>query len=91
MKEMGLPNVDKPTPILNDNHRSLDQIKPGCWLTKKLHHENLEEIGITEAKLYNEVDFHWIPGKTNLADLFTKEDNDVNHYCKIRDHMVMQR
>ena len=59
--------------------------------TKKLRHENLAELGIEEAKLYNEVDFYWIPGKTNLADLFTKEDNDVKHYCEIRDHMVMPR
>ena len=91
MKQIGLPDVDTPTPILNDNRGSLDWIESGCRPTKKLRHENLAELGIEEAKLYNEVDFYWIPGKTNLADLFTKEDNDVKHYCEIRDHMVMPR
>ena len=90
-----LPDIDKPIPILNDNRGSLDQIKSGCRPTKKLCHKILEEFGIEEAKLYNKdkVDFHfhWVLGKTNLAHLFTKEDNDVKHYCEIRDRMVMPR
>ena len=30
-------------------------------------------------------------GKTNPADIFTKEDNDVSHYCGLRDLMVVSR
>ena len=30
-------------------------------------------------------------GKTNPADIFTKEDNDVAHYCGLRDLMVVSR
>ena len=27
-------------------------------------------------------------GKLNIADLFTKEDKDVSHFCTIRDVLV---
>ena len=91
MKQIGLPDVDEPTPIMNDNRGSLDWIESGCRPTKKLRHENLSELGIEEAKINNEVSFHWIPGSTNPSDLFTKEDNDIKHYCTLRDHMVMPR
>ena len=26
-----------------------------------------------------------------MSDIFTKEDNDVSHYCNLRDHMLMAR
>ena len=91
MKQLGLADTDLPTPILNDNRGSIDWIESGCKPTKKLRHENLAELGIAEAKQHNEVSFHWIPGKTNPADVFTKEDNDVAHYCSLRDLMVTSR
>ena len=91
MKQLGLPDTDLPTPILNDNRGSIDWIESGCKPTKKLRHENLAELGIAEAKQYNEVSFHWTPGKTNPAGVFTKEDNDIAHYCSLRDLMVTSR
>ena len=72
MRQLGLPDVDFPTPLLNDNQGSIDWIESGCKPTKKLRHENLSELGIYEARLYNEVDIYWTPGPTNLADIFTK-------------------
>ena len=80
-----------PTPLLNDNQGSIDWIESGCKPTKKLRHENLSELGIYEARLYNEVDIYWTPGPSNLADIFTKEDKDVAHFELIRDQMVMPR
>ena len=77
MKQLGLPDVNTPTSILNDNRGSLDWIESGCRPSKKLRHENLAELGIAEAKAHNEVTFHWIAGKIKSADIFTKEDNDV--------------
>ena len=76
---------------LNDNRGSIDWIDSGCKPTKKLRHENLAELGIAEAKQHGEVSFYWIPGKTNPADIFAKEDNDVQHCCSLRDLMVMPR
>ena len=91
MQQIGLPDIDYPTPVLNDNQGSIDWIDSGCKPTKKLRHENLVELGIYEAKKYNEVSFFWIPGKTNPADVFTKEDSDKQHYHKLRDLMVIPR
>ena len=36
MKQLGLPDVDFPTSLLNDNQGSIDWIKSGCKPTKKL-------------------------------------------------------
>ena len=91
MKQLGLPDVDFPTPLLNDNQGSIDWIESGSKPTKKLRHENLADLGITEAREHNEVQIYWMPGASNLADIFTKEDKDVAHYESIRDQMVMPR
>ena len=91
MRQLGLSDVSYPTPILNDNRGSIDWIESGCKPTKKLRHENLAELGIAEAKRHGEVSFLWMPGVTNPSDLFTKEDNDVQHYCSLRDLMVVSR
>ena len=76
MQQLGLPDVDYPTPILNDNKGAIDWIDGGCKPTKKIRHENLLDLRIYEAKKHDEVSFYWIPGTTNPADIFTKEDND---------------
>ena len=91
MEQLGLPDVHTPTPILNDNQGSLDWIESGCRPSKKLRHENLAELGIAEAKQHDEVTFHWVAGKVNPSDIFTKEDNDVGHYQSLRDMMVASR
>ena len=91
MKQLGLPDVDFPTPLLNDNQGSIDWIESGCKPTKKLRHENLADLGIAEAREHDEVQVYWMPGASNLADIFTKEDKDVAHYESIRDKMVMPR
>ena len=41
MRQLGLADIDIPTPLLNDNRGSLDWIESGCKLTKKLQHVNL--------------------------------------------------
>ena len=91
MRQLGLADIDVPTPLLNDNRGGIDWIESGCRPTKKLRHENLSELGIVEAKQHGEVDIYWCPGRTNPADIFTKEDNDVQHYCSLRDLMVISR
>ena len=91
MRQLGLTDVDVPTPVLNDNRGSIDWIDSGCRPTKKLRHENLSELGIAEAKQHKEVVIYWCPGKSNPADIFTKEDNDVQHFQSLRDLMVVSR
>jgi len=91
MGQLGLPDVDFPTPLLNNNQGSIDWIDSGCKPTKKLRYENLSEFGIYKARQYKEVEIYWTPGPTNLADIFTKEDKDVAHFESVRDRMVMPR
>ena len=91
MKQIGLPDIGCPTPILNGNRGAIGWIGSGCRPSKKLRHENLAELGIAEAKQHGEVSFYWIPGKTNPAGIFTKEDNDIQHYCALRGLMVKPR
>ena len=80
MRQLGLPDVDLPTPLLNDNQGSIDWFESGCKPTKKLCHKNLSELGIYKAGQYKEVEIYWTRGPTNLADIFTKEDKDVAHF-----------
>ena len=91
MRQLGLPDVEYPTPLLNDNQGSIDWIESGCKPTKKLRHENLSELGIAEAQEDGDVEIYWVPGNTNGADLFTKEDNNVQHFESLRDLMVTPR
>ena len=65
--------------------------RSGCKSTKKLRHENISEFRIAEARKDGDVEIYWIPGKTNPADLFTKEINDDNHFVTLRELMVMAR
>ena len=83
MKQLGLRDLEFPTPLLNDNQGSIDWIESGSRPTKKLRHENLTDLGIAEAREHNEVQIYWMPGASNLADIFTKEDKDVAHYESI--------
>ena len=91
MKQLGLPDIEYPTPLMNDSQGSIDWIESGCKPTKKLRHKNLLELGIKEARAYKEVQLYWMAGATNPANLFTKEDNDVKHFETLRDQMVTSR
>ena len=49
MRQLGLPDVNTPTPILTDNQGSVDWVESRCKVTKKLRHENISEFKIAEA------------------------------------------
>ena len=80
MRQLGLSNVNNLTSILNNNKGSVDWVESGCKATKKLRHENISGLKIAIARLNDEINILWIPGKTNPADIFNKEDKDVGHY-----------
>ena len=58
MKQLIIPNIKYPTPLMNDNQGSIDWIESGCKPTKKLRHKNLSELGIKEARQYKEVQLY---------------------------------
>ena len=91
MKQLSLPNVNFPTPLLNDNQESIDWIETARKPAKELRRRNLSELGISEAREHNEVQLYWMPGAFSLADLYTKIDKDIAHYESIRNKLVMPR
>ena len=91
VEQLGLPGIDCPTPALNGNRGTVDWTDPGCKPTKKLGHGGLAGPGAAGAEQHGEACSCWIPGKTNPADIFTKEDNGIQHCCSLRDLMAMAR
>ena len=47
------------------------------------------ELGITETRKHSEIQIYWMPGSSNPVNLFTREDNDVQHFESLRDQIVM--
>ena len=90
--QIGLTDAAGAVPVvLNDNKGAVDWTNNGCILTKRFRHSNLHEGRVAEAKLRNEISVHWVPGKENPADLFTKEIADIGHFQTLRDLMVRPR
>ena len=76
MSQLGLSDCDQSTPLLNDNRGSVDWHNNGGIVSKKLQHTNLAELRTLEAAKFNEISFHWVQGKDNPADLFSKEHRE---------------
>jgi hypothetical protein len=75
-----------PTIIYNDNSACV------CWskatTTKGLRHIQMRENAIRESVLSDFISVQHIKGKLNLADMFTKEDRDTEHFIRVRDHIM---
>lgn len=91
MKHLGLSDVNTPTPILNDNQGGVDWVESGCKTTKKLRYKNISGFKMSEARLHKEINILWIPGETNPAGIFTKEDKDARHYKGLQDQIFKPR
>ena len=48
----------------------------------------IRENAIRESVQNKTVTIKHVDGKTNLADIFTKEDKDIAHFLKIRDTLM---
>ena len=63
-----------------------------CWAnsltTKGLRHIQIRENTVREAVQRGDVEVLHIKGAINLADMFTKEDKDPNHFILIRDTIM---
>ena len=75
-----------PTTVYNDNMACV------CWskstTPKGLRHVQMRENAIRESIASDFASIKHIEGKINLADLFTKEDKDVNHFVTVRNHIM---
>jgi hypothetical protein len=76
-----------PTAIYNDNAACVNWSK--SKMTKGLRHLQMRENAVHESieKDFITVRRH-VYGKCNLADLFTKEDKDVEHFIQLRNYIL---
>jgi len=77
------------TTIFNDNKACFDWSKR-CT-TKGLRHIQMRKNFVQENVACNFVTISHIGGKSNLADLFTKEMKDTTHFVTLRDLMMRPR
>ncbi len=56
-----------------------------------LRHIQMKENRVRESILSNFVTIKHIDGKVNLADIFTKEMKDLNHFVELRDLIMCSR
>jgi hypothetical protein len=75
--------------IYNDNKACVNWSK--TCTTKGLRHIQMKENRVRENVLSNFVTMKNVNGKTNLADLFTKEMIDIGHFVELRDLMLRPR
>jgi hypothetical protein len=75
--------------IYNDNKACVNWSK--TCTTKGLRHIQMKENRVRENVLSNFVTIKHVNGKTNLADLFTKEMKDIGHFVELRDLMLRPR
>ena len=77
-----------PTPVnvYNDNAACVQWSKN--LTTKGLRHIQIRENAVRESIQSHIISVKHIDGKTNLADLVTKEDKDVTHFKTIRDLLI---
>ena len=69
--------------VYNDNAASVKWAHN--MTTKCLRYIQIRENAVREAVQQNIIDVKHITGKVNIADLFTKEDRDTQHFTFIRD------
>jgi hypothetical protein len=88
--DLGLPDVDSPTIVYNDNKACVN------WLAmvtnKGTKHINLCENKVREEQQINKtIKIEHIPGVINSADIFTKELKDSAHFRKLRDSFLVSK
>lgn len=88
MTELNLKETffQKPTSIYNDNMACVQWCHNRT--TRTIRHIQLRDNAVREAVQSKKINVTHIPGKDNIADIFTKEDRDKNHFTSLRDRIV---
>jgi hypothetical protein len=86
VKEIFMPST---TVIFNDNNACINWSKR-CT-TKGLRHIQMRENKVRENVANHFVSIQHVNGKTNLADIFTKEMKDTGHFMELRDLIMSPR
>ena len=88
MTELNLKETffQKPTSMYNDNMVCVQWCHNRT--TRTIRHIQLRDNAVREAVQSKKINVTHIPGKDNIADIFTKEDRDKNHFTSLRDRIV---
>lgn len=78
LAELECADVSSPTPMFNDNEGAISW--SGSQLHKRMRHFNIRESAICNCWEARTTAVESVPGEVNPADLFTKEQQDVNHF-----------
>ena len=78
--------IKNPIPIFNDNMACVQWSKNKT--TRSIRHIQLRDNGVREEVQKGRVNIYHIKGADNLADIFTKEDKDPNHFKEIRNRIL---
>jgi hypothetical protein len=90
MEDIGLPDASHPTPLYNDNCRSVNWSR-GASLSKRLLHMNIHEVGVRDSIHLQCTHVHHIPGAFNLADIFTKEHKSGVTFTHLANQLIFPR
>ena len=85
--------MSQPTPIYNDNRAFV--LWSQAMTTRKLKYTppmnaQIRENGVCEMVQNEDIKILHVQGKINPSDIFTKEDRDVDHYCRVRDTFLIK-
>ncbi len=81
--------MNKTNTIYNDNNACVQWSRNTT--TKGLRHIQIRENAVRESVQRNFIQVKHIEGKTNLSDMFTKEEKDPAHFLTIRDFVLTDK
>ena len=82
LTNLEMPEAAQPTHLFNNNCRAVDW-SSRCNISKRLRHFNIREVSVGDDFASGDIAIHHLPGKCNIADIFTKEIN-----CNIVFHPI---
>jgi hypothetical protein len=81
LDHLGLPDVQSPTEIFNNNRGCVDWTKG--WANRKMRHMNIREMAVRESQIEGEVHVNHVEGKLNPSDLLTKEHKSGETFIQL--------
>ena len=89
-QDLDLDEVKKPTPLYNDNRGCCDW-SYGVNISKRLRHFNIREVAVRDDVKAGDISVTHLPGRVNIADLFTKEIRDAAHFREMAFRLISPR